>query len=54
VKIKPLPSCTDLAIPAFSGIFYHANYLRFMERGRTNHLRLMGAQQHTLFAEAER
>ena len=24
-----------------------------MERGRTNHLRLMGAQQHTLFAEAE-
>jgi acyl-CoA thioester hydrolase len=37
----------------FSGIVYHANYLRFMERGRTNHLRLMGAQQHTLFAEAE-
>ena len=27
----------------FSGIVYHANYLRFMERGRTNHLRLMGA-----------
>src|ERR1700694_2766837 len=38
----------------FSGIVYHANYLRFMERGRTNHLRLMGAAQHTLFAEAER
>jgi acyl-CoA thioester hydrolase len=37
----------------FSGIVYHANYLRFMERGRTNHLRLMGAEQHTLFAEAE-
>jgi len=37
----------------FSGIVYHANYLRFMERGRTNHLRLMGAQQHALFAEAE-
>ena len=37
----------------FSGIVYHANYLRFMERGRTNHLRLMGADQHTLFAEAE-
>jgi acyl-CoA thioester hydrolase len=33
----------------FSGIVYHANYLRFMERGRTNHLRLMGAAQHTLF-----
>ncbi|MCA6113139.1 tol-pal system-associated acyl-CoA thioesterase [Bradyrhizobium sp. CNPSo 4026] len=37
----------------FSGIVYHANYLRFMERGRTNHLRLMGAEQHALFAETE-
>ena len=37
----------------FSGVVYHANYLRFMERGRTNHLRLMGAEQHSLFAEAE-
>ena len=38
----------------FSGIVYHANYLRFMERGRTNHLRLMGAEQQALFSEAER
>jgi len=37
----------------FSGIVYHANYLRFMERGRTNHLRLLGAEQHALFAEAQ-
>ncbi|WP_408918134.1 tol-pal system-associated acyl-CoA thioesterase [Bradyrhizobium arachidis] len=37
----------------FSGIVYHANYLRFMERGRTNHLRLMGAEQHSLFEQAE-
>ena len=37
----------------FSGIVYHANYLRFMERGRTNHLRLMGAEQHALYAEAQ-
>ena len=37
----------------FSGIVYHANYLRFMERGRTNHLRLKGAEQHALFAEAQ-
>src|SRR6478736_5392236 len=36
----------------FSGIVYHANYLRFMERGRTNHLRLMGASQHALFEQA--
>ena len=32
---------------------YHASYLRFMERGRTNHLRLKGAEQHALFAEAQ-
>ena len=36
----------------FSGIVYHANYLRFMERGRTNHLRLMGAEQQALFEQA--
>ena len=29
----------------FSGIVYHANYLRFMERGRSNYLRLIGADQ---------
>jgi acyl-CoA thioester hydrolase len=27
----------------FSGVVYHASYLRFMERGRTNYLRLLGA-----------
>ena len=37
----------------FSGVVYHANYLRFMERGRTNHLRLMGADQHALFEAAQ-
>ena len=37
----------------FSGIVYHANYLRFMERGRSNYLRLQGADQRALFAEAE-
>ena len=37
----------------FTGIVYHANYLRFMERGRTNYLRLLGADQRALFAEAE-
>jgi len=36
----------------FSGIVYHANYLRFMERGRSNHLRLLGADQPALFTEA--
>lgn len=37
----------------FTGIVYHANYLRFTERGRTNYLRLLGADQHALFAEAQ-
>ena len=35
----------------FSGIVYHANYLRFMERGRTNYLRLIGADHRALFAQ---
>jgi acyl-CoA thioester hydrolase len=38
----------------FSGIVYHANYLRFMERGRTNYLRLLGAGQRGLFEQAEK
>ena len=37
----------------FSGVVYHANYLRFMERGRTNYLRLLGANQRALFARAQ-
>ena len=37
----------------FTGIVYHANYLRFMERGRSNYLRLLGADQRGLFEEAE-
>jgi acyl-CoA thioester hydrolase len=36
----------------FSGIVYHASYLRFMERGRTNYLRLLGAGQRALFDQA--
>jgi acyl-CoA thioester hydrolase len=37
----------------FSGIVYHASYLRFMERGRTNYLRLLGADHGALFALAQ-
>ena len=36
----------------FSGIVYHASYLRFMERGRTNYLRLIGADHRALFEQA--
>jgi len=32
----------------FTGIVYHANYLRFMERGRTNYLRMIGADHRAL------
>ena len=35
----------------FTGIVYHASYLRFMERGRTNCLRLIGADHRALFEE---
>jgi acyl-CoA thioester hydrolase len=37
----------------FSGVIYHANYLRFMERGRTNYLRMLGADHRTLFEETQ-
>ncbi len=38
----------------FSGIVYHASYLQFMERGRTNYLRLIGADHRALFEETEK
>lgn len=37
----------------FTGIVYHANYLRYLERGRTNYLRLIGADHRALFEEAQ-
>ena len=37
----------------FSGVVYHASYPRFMERGRTNYLRLLGADHAALFAQAQ-
>src|SRR6267154_1082285 len=38
----------------FTGIVYHATYLRFMERGRTNYLRLIGADHRALFEATEK
>ncbi len=35
----------------FSGVVYHANYLRFLERGRTELLRFAGVDQSMLHAE---
>jgi acyl-CoA thioester hydrolase len=37
----------------FSGVVYHANYLRFMERGRTNYLRLLGVDHGELWEQAQ-
>ncbi len=34
----------------FSGVVYHAGYLRFLERGRTEMLRDLGLDQASLFA----
>ena len=37
----------------FSGVVYHANYLRFLERGRTEFLRAAGVDQSALHGEGE-
>jgi acyl-CoA thioester hydrolase len=36
----------------FTGLVYHANYVRYFERGRSDFLRLIGAD-HTLLLERE-
>ena len=36
----------------FSGVVYHANYLRFFERGRSEYLRTMGLDHRALFEGA--
>ena len=36
----------------FSGVVYHASYLRFMERGRTEMLRALGVEQGAVHAGA--
>ena len=37
----------------FSGLVYHANYLRYFERGRSDFLRLAGIHHNELLAGAE-
>ena len=37
----------------FSGNVYHASYLRFLERGRTEFLRALGVEHRKLFANGE-
>ncbi|HEX2215468.1 MAG TPA: tol-pal system-associated acyl-CoA thioesterase [Xanthobacteraceae bacterium] len=38
----------------FTGVVYHASYLRFMERGRTDYLRLLGVDHRALFEKAQK
>jgi acyl-CoA thioester hydrolase len=37
----------------FSGVVYHANYLRFMERGRSEFLRAIGVRHQGMLKTAE-
>lgn len=37
----------------FSGAVYHARYLHFMERARTDYLRSLGVEQSNLFASSD-
>ena len=34
----------------FSGVVYHANYLKYFERGRTEYMRALGVHHHQLAA----
>lgn len=38
----------------FSGVVYHARYLQFLERGRTDYLRLLGVEQGSLVLGEDR
>jgi acyl-CoA thioester hydrolase len=38
----------------FTGLVYHASYLRFMERGRSDFIRLLGIAQGELFEQTAR
>ncbi|MGO9674867.1 MAG: tol-pal system-associated acyl-CoA thioesterase [Methylocella sp.] len=37
----------------FSGVVYHASYLRFLERGRTEFLRTQGVEHRAIFERGE-
>ncbi len=37
----------------FSGYVYHANYLKYCERARSDYLRVIGVDQNVMFAEGQ-
>lgn len=51
-KVHVLPVRVYYEDTDFSGLVYHANYLKFCERGRSDCLRLLGVHHHELQAEA--
>jgi acyl-CoA thioester hydrolase len=53
-KTHVLPISVYYEDTDLSGFVYHANYLRFMERGRTNYLRLLGTDHRELFEQTEK
>jgi acyl-CoA thioester hydrolase len=52
-RIHHLPVRVYYEDTDFSGIVYHANYLRFFERGRSDFLRVAGIHHTELAAAAE-
>ncbi|MGE0007538.1 MAG: YbgC/FadM family acyl-CoA thioesterase [Parvibaculaceae bacterium] len=46
--IRRLASCCDIGKSEFSGAVYHANYLKFCERGRSDCLRLLDIHHHEM------
>ena len=47
-KVHVLPVRVYYEDTDFSGLVYHANYLKFCERGRSDCLRLLGVHHHEL------
>ncbi|HUF44981.1 MAG TPA: 4-hydroxybenzoyl-CoA thioesterase, partial [Aestuariivirgaceae bacterium] len=47
-KVHILPVRVYYEDTDFSGLVYHANYLKFCERGRSDCLRLLGVHHHEL------
>ncbi len=59
MKSKLIKNETNLQIRVYyedtdaGGVVYHSNYLNFMERARTEWLRHIGFEQHTLIEQDE-
>src|SRR5689334_25406058 len=52
-KVHILPIRIYYEDTDLSGVVYHANYLRYMERGRTEFFRLAGVTKMAMLGDAE-